>query len=107
MESRVDQSHFLQLCTRLCYLSFHLTELNFEYDLKEAELRFSACAKRQCLNVAILEDLLLEETETFTIHLEKSLGLSNEFTVDPSVKVINITDNDGECTLAIQTSSVI
>ena len=57
--------------------------------------------------MSILEDLLLEDTETFTIHLETSLGLSNEFGVDPSVKVINITDNDGVCTLTLQTSSVI
>ena len=53
--------------------------------------------------MSIIDDLMLEDTETFTIHLEKSLGLSNEFTVDPSVKVINITDNDGECTLTLQT----
>ena len=57
--------------------------------------------------MSIIDDLMLEDTETFTIHLEKSLGLSNEFTVDPSVKVINITDNDGECTLNLQTRSVI
>ena len=45
--------------------------------------------------VPIVDDLLLENTENFTIHLEKSLGLSNEFIVEPSVKVINIVDNDG------------
>ena len=49
--------------------------------------------------MSIIDDLLLKDNETFTIHLEKSLGLSNEFTVNPSVKVIIITDNDGECTL--------
>ena len=98
---------FLQLCTRLCYLSFHSTELYSEYNLQRAELRFPACATKQCLNVSIIDDLLVEDTETFTIHLETSLGLSNEFEVNPSVKVINITDNDGVCTLTLQTSSVI
>ena len=48
--------------------------------------------------VDILEDKILEGTESFTINLEKSRGLSNKFTVDPSVKTINITDND--CKLA-------
>ena len=44
----------------------------------------------------IVNDTIIEDTESFSIHLEKSLGLSNRFTVDPSVKVINITDDDGK-----------
>ena len=101
------QLHITAFITVLYYLSFHSTELNSEYHLQRAELRFPVCAKKQCLSVSIIDDLLLEDTETFTIHLEKSLGLSNKFTVDPSVKVINITDNDGVCALTLQTSSVI
>ena len=71
------------------------TELNEDYSLDETVIRFDACERRKCLMVPIVDDLLLENTENFTIHLEKSLGLSNEFIVEPSVKVINIVDNDG------------
>ena len=46
------------------------------------------------MTIAITDDDILEDTESFTIHLQKSLGLSNKFTIEPSVKVINIIDND-------------
>ena len=73
-----------------------LTVLGSDYGLESETLRFDACAKRQCLMLPIVNDDIIEDTESFSINLEKSLGLSNRFTVDPSVKVINITDDDGK-----------
>ena len=69
--------------------------LGSDFSVKHEVLRFGACEKRQCITIPILDDNIVEDTESFSIHLEKSLGLSNRFMIDPGVKVINITDNDG------------
>ena len=45
--------------------------------------------------MTIIDDAILENTELLTAHVEISPDLSNRFTVHPSVKVVNITDNDG------------
>ena len=42
-----------------------------------------------------MDDSTLESTEAFAIFLEVSSEVSNRFIVDPYVKVVNITDNDG------------
>lgn len=47
------------------------------------------------MSVPIEDDYSLEPTETFAVVLEVSSEVSSRFSVDPSVKVINITDNDG------------
>ena len=46
------------------------------------------------MNVTIIDDEELEDTETFTIGLEKPLRFRNMLELSPSVKVVNITDND-------------
>ena len=43
----------------------------------------------------IVDDATLESTESFTAQVEISNDLSNRFMIEPSVKVVNITDNDG------------
>ena len=43
----------------------------------------------------IVDDTALESTESFTAQVEISNDLSNRFRIEPSVKVVNITDNDG------------
>ena len=73
-----------------------LPVLGSDYGLEREILRFGACETRQCLMLPIVNDDVIEDMESFSIHLEKSLGLSNRFTVDLSVKVINITDDDGK-----------
>lgn len=74
---------------------FYSTGANEDYKLGTTLLRFGACETRSCWNVSIVDNLLLEDTENFTLHLEKSHGLSNDFRIDPSLKVISITDDDG------------
>ena len=72
-----------------------MSESNTDFTQTRSVLRIRACELRQCVSVSIINDGISEDTETFTIHLEKSFGLGNTFIVDPSVKVIIITDNDG------------
>ena len=49
----------------------------------------------QCLGVQIVNDDIVEYTENFTVHLERPVGLGNEFVINQSVTVISIADNDG------------
>ena len=74
---------------------YSLPVLGSDYGLEREIVRFGACELRQCVTIPIRDDNIVEDTESFSIHLEKSAGLSSRFTADPGVKVINITDNDG------------
>lgn len=47
------------------------------------------------MSMTIEDDITIESTESFTANVEISADLSNSFTLDPSIKVVNITDNDG------------
>ena len=53
-------------------------------------LFFSGCDNRSCANVSIVLDNLIEETETFTITLERPLGLDARITLNPVNGVVNI-----------------
>ena len=68
---------------------------NVDFDLMRSTLRFRACQKRNCVDVIIINDTVLEDTETFSVNLQKPPYLSNKFTVDPSSEVVSIMDDDG------------
>ena len=58
-------------------------------------LRFGRCEKKNCVNVTIINDNRLEETESFNISLEGRRGLSSRFVFDPQEMSVTITDEDG------------
>ena len=58
-------------------------------------LRFDAYTTRQCLNIQIINDEMLEYSEAFVVSLEKSIGLSNKFNLEQTELIIAITDDDG------------
>ena len=53
-------------------------------------LRFERCGNRSCTNIPIQSDEIMKETETFTITLERTLGL------DPRIRLSQV---DGEVTI--------
>ena len=55
-------------------------------------LRFERCGNRSCTNISIQSDLIMEETETFTITLDRTLGLDPRIQLDPSEGVVTIFD---------------
>ena len=57
---------------------------------------FEACDKRHCVNVTIVNDDILEMTESFSVTLERTLGLDDRITLRPVDGVVEITDDDGE-----------
>ena len=47
-----------------------------------------------CQTVTIVDDLVCEDTEEFSIELSTA---DDQVDIDPSMATISITDNDGEC----------
>ena len=59
-------------------------------------LMFGACQRRSCVTVTIVDDDILEMTESFDVTLERTPGLDSRITLNPVDGVVEITDNDGE-----------
>ena len=59
-------------------------------------LMFEACQKRSCVTVTIVDDDILEMTESFDVTLERTPGLDSRITLRPVDGVVEITDEDGE-----------
>ena len=55
------------------------------------------------MNVTIENDVVLEDTESFDVTLERTTGLDGRITLDPVDGEIEITDNDGNffCSLSM------
>ena len=78
-----------------------------DYRLAENNiLRFGACEKKQCLPITIVDNDIIEDTETFEVTLAPALGLSNRFTLDPRVTTITIEDGDSEL-FQLETSQTV
>ena len=59
-------------------------------------LSFPTCGTRQCVNVSIVDDDVLENVESFHVTLERTPGPNGwRITLDPMDGVIEIRDDDG------------
>lgn len=63
-----------------------------DYESVMTELTFSAQQTRQCVNVTILDDVLLEGVEDFSANLSTADG---QVALDPQEAAVTIVDNDG------------
>ena len=57
-------------------------------------LNFPTCGTRQCVNVSIVDDDVLENVESFDVTLERTPGLDVRITLDPVDGVIEIRDSN-------------
>ena len=64
-----------------------------DYDDLTISLPFSDSLRRQCVDIPILQDGVVEPEETFTVHL---MNLDPAVTLNVSTAVISITDSDSE-----------
>ena len=64
-----------------------------DYVEHSTTLRFSACETRQCVNVAIVDDLTDEPEEGFGITLERTPDLNSRIILNPVNGEILIQDN--------------
>ena len=72
----------------------HYAVAPVDYEALSTTLMFAACEKRRCVNVAIVEDIIVESIETFGITLERTPDLDNRITLSPVAEQIEIIDND-------------
>ena len=66
-----------------------------DYEPLSTLLIFNTCDTRQCTNITIKNDAVLENTESFCVNLLRTPDLDSRITLDPVLAEIEITDNDG------------
>lgn len=70
-----------------------------DYGSVSMSLMFDACETRSCVNISIVDDLVLENVESLFVDLERAPGLDVRITLGPIRAEIVILDNDSECSL--------
>ena len=66
-----------------------------DYGFVSDILRFDACETRKCTEIPIVNDTIVEMTESFFITLERTRGLDFRINLDPDNGVVEIIDDDG------------
>ena len=69
-----------------------------DYIQPNSSFSYSSCSKRDCFNIAILDDMELEAVESFIVSLTPDAGIRNAIVLNQDTIQINIIDNDGELT---------
>ena len=75
------------------FVSFLVSPM--DYDSISEILEFGSCATQQCTEIPIVDDMIVELTESFFVTLERTPGLDSRITLDPVDGAIEITDDDG------------
>ena len=79
-------------CTHSLYIT---TESPMDYGAAvKTVVQFDECERRSCINIPIMDDELLENTEYFNLTLERN-GLHERIQLDPVDGLVQITNNDG------------
>ena len=97
------QIRALHVCCWICHTSLYfILLLSFfivqgrDYTLNDRALNFGACSKKECLTVDIIDDDLIEDTETFTITLQPpSQDFTERIILSPNVTTVAIEDEHG------------
>ena len=93
-----------QVCVQF-FLLHKVSPADYE-GVEGAVLPFAACQRRSCLNVTIVDDVILENIEQFSVTLIRPLDLDQRITLDPVDGIVQITDNDGRRSFSIPTPLV-
>ena len=74
-----------------------------DYDLVSTGtiLAFDACDTQRCVEISIVDDVIVELTEPFFVTLERTTGLDRRIILYPIDAKVDITDNDGMCTVLL------
>ncbi len=74
-------------------MSMWISAGNKDYQLTTVQLRFSPSQEYQCLNIAILDDTILESEEDFQATLNTVM---ERVILDPDTATITVADDDGK-----------
>ena len=66
--------------------------------LPSSLLSFDECDTRACISITIVDDLMVEMTESFNVTLSRTATLDSRITLNPSQVdgVVEIIDTDGK-----------
>ena len=81
----------------VCHVYIHAVAL-IDYGAVSTILRFSACETRRCVDITIVDDtdIFDELSEAFIITMERTPGLNDGITLDPTNGLMMIIDDEGE-----------
>ena len=77
------------------YFSLSHVVAPMDYGAVSTFLMFDSCEMQSCTNITIVDDMVLELLESFSVTLERTPGLDDRITLDPIDGVVEINDNDG------------
>ena len=67
-----------------------------DYEALSTSLMFAICEARHCVNVTIVDDIMVESDEIFDVNLERTSDLLSSIILNSTARMIEITNNDGE-----------
>ena len=73
-----------------------------DYGSLSTVLMFDVREMRRCVNVRIVDDAVLELSESFDVNLERTSGLERRIRLNPVDGEIVIDDNDGMYDINVQ-----
>lgn len=68
---------------------------SMDYGALSTILMFDECDTRHCVNISIVDDLVLETTETVYVTLNRTADLDVRIQLEPVDAEIQIVDDDG------------
>ena len=80
-------------------MSYVHTVALIDYDAASTILRFAACETQSCVDIAIEDnpDTFDNPNEAFSVTLERTPGLNDRITLDPTNGLMIIIDTEGKC----------
>ena len=69
----------------------------------EFPLIFEECDREVCVDIQLIDDLVLEDTERFKVIVSKSDGTSESVILEESERLYTIVDVDGESPVRVYT----
>ena len=63
--------------------------------LQSALFSFDECDRRMCVSITIVDDSMVEMTESFNVTLDRTTSLDSRITLGLADGVVEITENDG------------
>ena len=76
----------------ILYLSLSVTLMDYG-EVLDAPVVFPHCERRSCVDIPIVDDAVLENSELFNVSLERN-ELDSRITLDPVDGLVEITDNE-------------
>ena len=94
-------TYFMFLCYYML-VTFYILIISvspLDYEVLSTTLMFAACETRRCVDVSIVDDVIVEPIETFAVTLERTPDLDSMITLNPVEEEINVIDNDCKQTI--------